>query len=170
MAYSDTSIIIHLVKDASALNLDDMISIKKNLEDCVFEITYKDQGDPLRHKAYQMSRDHVCDYVYLLLKNLTLDEDGYQKIQFSMPAMPRVIINASNLKDLYYRSHFLELVENGLTMLDKVEKLTIKKPVEMSFNDPCNNCPCPRPVSASSRNGGYSWPDLPHSPVHTYFQ
>ena len=169
MAYSDTSIIIHLVKDENALNLDDMISITKNLEDSVFEVTYKDQGDALRHKAYQMTRDHVCDYVYLLLKNLTLDEDGYQNIQFSMPAMPRVLINASRLKDVYYRSHFLELVENGLTMLDKVEKLTIKKPIEKkTFKDPCNNCPCS--TSASTRNGIYSWPDLPNSPAHRYFE
>jgi hypothetical protein len=168
MAYSDTFIVIHLVKDTNALNLDDMIHITKNLEDSVFEVTYKDQGDPLRHRAYQMSRDNVCDYVYLLLKNLTLDEDGYQKIQFSMPAMPRVIINASNLKDLYYRNHFLELIENGLTMLDKVEKLTIKKPVEKSFKDNCNNCPCP--ISASSSNRRGSWPDLPHSPVYRYFE
>jgi hypothetical protein len=160
MAYSDTSIVIHLVKDTNAVNLDDTIRIVKNLDDSVFEITFKDNDDSLVHHAYQMTRDNVCDYVYFLLKNLTLDEDGYQSFQVDLPAMPRVLVSASNLRDDYYREHFLELIENGLSMLDKVEKLSIKKPSEKkSSKAPCNNCHC-----------GYSLPKLPESPIHRYFE
>lgn len=176
MAYSDTSIIIHLLKDTTKVNLDDTVRIVKNLEDSVFELTYKDNGEPnpLVHKAYQMTRDNVCDYVYLLLKNLTLDEDGYQQVQFSLPAMPRVIVSASRLQDNNYREHFLELIENGLSMIDKVEKLSIKKPVEKvskschrnCYADIHSNTGCLE-VKTNTRN---SWPDLPQSPVYRYFE
>jgi hypothetical protein len=174
MAYSDTSIIIHLVKNNATPTLDDTVRIVKNLEDSVFEITYKDNGDPVVHKAYHMTRDNVCDYVFLLLKNLTLDEDGYQNFQIDVPAMPRVLVSASNMKDTYYRDHFLELVENGLSMLDKVEKLSIKKPVEKKVSSAPSNrmrdC-CPSSGCCDPKmNSRYSFPDLPESPVHRYFE
>uniref|UniRef100_A0A6C0ANH2 Uncharacterized protein n=1 Tax=viral metagenome TaxID=1070528 RepID=A0A6C0ANH2_9ZZZZ len=165
MAYSDTFIRIHLVKDSTTTTLDDLVHIVKNLDDSVFEVTFKDNGDPLKHKAYQMTRDNVCDYVYLLLKNLSLDEDGYQKIQFSLPAMPRVIVDASKLNDVYYREHFLELIECGLTMLDKVEKLTIKNPSEKNTCDRRNSYCC-----RDNNTNMCNWSEIPKSPLHTYFE
>jgi len=169
MAYSDTSIGIHLIKDSKKVGLDDTIRIVKNLEDRSFDVTYKDNGDPLVHKAYQMTRDNVCDYVFLLLKSLTVDEDSYEKVQFSLPAMPRFLISASNLRDSYYRDHFLELIENSLSMIDKVEKLTIKKPEEKkcSYRNACYadlHSPCCVEVKKNSV------PNLPESPVHRYFE
>jgi hypothetical protein len=177
MAYSDTFITIHLVKDLKAPALDDTVCIKKNLEDSVFEVTFKDNGEPLMHRAHEMTRDNVCDYVYLLLKNLTMDEDGYKSIQVSLPAMPRLIMSTSNLHELYYRQHFLELVENGLNIIDKVEKLPVKKVSEKkteakanlcsSTNDSCrfrNSC-C---TSSNCRED-----DVPNplaSPIYRYFE
>jgi len=173
MAYSDTCITFHLVKDKNAVSLDDTICIVKNLEDRVFEITYKDNGDPVTHKAYEMSRDNICDYVYLLLKTLTLDEDGYQLIQFSLPAMPRILISVSKLQDTYYREHFLELVENSLSMIDKVERLSIKKPVEKkAYNSACGSCDyhTNHGCCEFKMNTKHSVPHLPESPVHRYFE
>ena len=176
MAYSDTSLTIHLVKNLANEKLDDTVRIVKNLEDSVFELTFKDNGDPVTHKAYEMTRDNLCDYVYFLLKNLSMDEDGYQSVQLSLPAMPRMIVSASKLQDTYYREHFLELIENSLSMLDKVEKLSIKKPVEkkQSSYDACsrNNCDVhtSRGCCELKMNSRDSWPDLPKSPVHSYFQ
>jgi hypothetical protein len=175
MAYSDSSIIIHLVKDTTTLALDDTVRIVKNLEDSAFELTFKDNGDPLTHKVYEMTRDNVCDYVYLLLKNLSLDEDGYQNIQLSLPAMPRMIITASKLQDLYYREHFLELIENSLSMLDKVEKLSIKKPVEKNtacnnLLPTCSNHHCSHPAYRCNDKSRNDWPELPKSPIHSYFE
>ena len=166
MAHSDTSISIHLLKDPKNVNLDDTVRILKNLEDNAFDLIYKDKGDPLVHKVHLMSRDKVCDYVYMLLKNLTLDEDGYQSIQFSVPAMPRVLVSTSKLNDDYYRDHFLALIENSLSMIDRVEKLTIKKPSEKppSCCD-SNSADCSEPTASSNAN----WPELPRSPVHRYF-
>ena len=173
MPYSDTFIIIHLVKNIANVSMDDTIHIVKNLDDSVFELTFKDNDEHFTHKVYQMTRDNICDYVYFLLKNLSLDEDGYQNIQLSLPAMPRVLVNASKLHDNDYREHFLELIENSLDMFDKVEKLTIKKPVEKK--SACPNCrTCVMHTSAGccevKMNCRNSWPDLPNSPVHTYFQ
>jgi hypothetical protein len=176
MAYSDTSIGIHLLKNLANEKLDDTVRIVKNLEDNAFELTFKDNGDPVTHKVYEMTRDNVCDYVYLLLKNLSIDEDGYQSIQLSMPAMPRMLVTASNLKDAYYRDHFLELIENGLGMLDKVEKLSIKKPVEkkQSSYSGCSRNTCDIHTSRGcceiKMNSRDSWPELPKSPVHSYFE
>lgn len=174
MAYSDSSIVIHLLKDAKNIQLDDTVRIVKNLEDSTFEITFKDNGDPLIHKAHEMTRDHICDYVYHLLKNLTLDEDGYQQIQFSLPAMPRLLVNAYILRDANQRDYFLELIENSLSMLDKVEKLSIKKPT--SKNYPLRNT-CYADIHSSSgccelktKSHGSSLPNLPESPVHRYFE
>ena len=169
MAYSDTSIIIHLIKDSKVATLDDTVRIVKNLEDRSFDVTYKDNGDPLVHKAYQMTRDNVCDYVYLLLKSLTLDEDGYEKFQFSLPAMPRFLISASNMRDPSYRDHFLELIENSLSMIDKVEKLSIKKPEEKkcSYRNVCYSDLHSSCCLEVKRN---SAPNLPESPVHRYFE
>jgi len=159
MSYSDTSIVIHLVKDKSNLMLDDTIRIVKNLTDDVFELTYKDNGESLKHKLNNMTGSHIVDYVYLLLKNLTLDEDGYYSLQVSVPAMPRVIVTASKLKDEYYRDHFLELVETGLDMLSKACKLNTKKSEENPVQVKCNN-----------RNNCCYWPNLPVSPDHRYFE
>jgi hypothetical protein len=175
MAYSDTSITIHLVKNLANEKLDDTVRIVKNLEDSAFELTFKDNGDPVTHKVYEMTRDNVCDYVHLLLKNLSMDEDGYESIQFSLPAMPRVIVTASNLEDTYYRDHFLELIENSLSMLDKVEKLSIKKPVEKKNSYPgCSRNSCDlhssRGCCEMKMNTRDSWPELPKSPVHSYFE
>jgi len=174
MAYSDTSISIHLVKDKNNLNLDDTIRVVKNLEDNTFEVTYKDNGDPLMHKMHCMTRDNVSDYVYYLLKNITLDEDGYQHIQFSLPAMPRVLVSASRLNDTYYRDHFLELVENSLGLIDKVEKLTIKKPVEKTSKVSCNSYnylgPREKDRCEYSCRSNSSLPNLPASPDHRYFE
>jgi len=168
MAYSDTSISIHLIKDSKTVDLDDTVRIVKNLEDRTFDVIYKDKGDPLVHKAYQMSRDNICDYVYLLLKSLTVDEDGYEKIQFSVPAMPRFLVSSSNMRDSYYRDHFLELIENSLSMIDKVEKLSIKKPEEKcSYRKTCYadlHSSCCLEVKKNSI------PNLPESPVHRYFE
>lgn len=174
MAYSDTSINIRFVKDSAVVKLDDVIRIVKNLEDRVFEVTYTDNGDSLVHKAYEMTRDNVCDYVYLLLKNITMDEDGYQSIQLDLPAMPRLLVSVSKLQDTYHRDHFLELIENSLSMIDKVEKLSIKKPVEKKASKKdCSSYSCDVHTTAGccefKKNSLYNFPELPNSPVHRYF-
>ena len=35
--------------------------------------------------------------------------------------MPRILVDAWKFKEVYYREHFLDLLENGLDTLDRVE-------------------------------------------------
>jgi hypothetical protein len=127
MAYSDTSIQINLINNVQGgQSKDDKIRIRKDLELNEFELTYTDQNDgtPVIHLVTGMYRARVMEYLYMLLKNQALDEEGYNSIQVTIPAMPRVIISAEKMKDLYYREHFLEMIGTGLDLLDNVESLT----------------------------------------------
>ena len=50
-----------------------------------------------------------------------MDDDGFKSVQFSLPAMPRILVDVWKFKEVYYREHFLDLLENGLDTLDRVE-------------------------------------------------
>jgi hypothetical protein len=123
MAYSSTAVFINLIKNVSAKDGDDVITIRKNFDTNDFEIIYRDQNDgsPVVHHVSGLYRDRVIDYLYVLFKNQALDEEGYKSIQLTLPALPRLIVSGDNFKDLYYREHFLEAVGSGLDLLDNTE-------------------------------------------------
>jgi len=125
MSYSDTSIYIHLIHNEKKALSDDTVKIIKNYETGDFEITFTDQNDgtPVVHKVYGLYRARVMDYLYMILKNQALDEEGYKSIQLTLPAMPRIIVAGEKLKDLYYREHFLEAVGTGLDLLDVTQNV-----------------------------------------------
>jgi len=115
-------IVIHLINTDNSQKGDDIVIISKNLKLGDFDITYKDQnnGNPLTHIVNGLYRARVMDYLYMLFKNLALDEEPYESVQLTFPAMPRIIVSSDKLKDLYYREHFLELVANSLDTLENV--------------------------------------------------
>lgn len=123
MAYSDTSVCINLIKNVSAKNGDDVVTIRKNFDTNDFEIIYRDQNDgtPVVHHVSGLYRDRVIDYLYVLFKNQSLDDEGYTSVQLTLPALPRLIVSGEKFKDLYYREHFLEAVGTGLDLLDNTE-------------------------------------------------
>jgi hypothetical protein len=125
MAYSQTSIEIHLINDDASKKSDDLIRIRKNFETNEFEITYRDQnnGETITHEATGLYRQRVIEYLYILFKNQALDEEGYKSVQLTLPALPRLIVSGDKFKDLYYREHFLEAVETGLDLLDTTESI-----------------------------------------------
>ena len=132
MSYSDTSIQINLINSFHGEGeKDDTIRIRKDLDLNEFELTYTDQNDgtPVIHLVTGMYRARVMEYLYMLLKNQALDEEGYSSIQVTVPAMPRVMISAEKMKDLYYREHFLDVIGTGLDLLDNVESLTKVQPL-----------------------------------------
>jgi len=122
MAYSDTSIGIHLINNDLSAKADDTILIRKNLAHGDFDITYKDQnnGSPITHVVNGLYRGRVMDYLYMLFKNQALDEEAYKSVQLTLPAMPRIIVSGDKFKDLYYREHFLEAVGNSLDLLENI--------------------------------------------------
>jgi hypothetical protein len=129
MAYSDTSIYIHLIHNDKKALSDDTVKIVKNYETGDFDITFTDQNDgscPVVHKAHGLYRARVVDYLYMLFKNQALDEEGYKSIQLTPPAMPRIIVAGEKMKDLYYREHFLELLGTSLDLLENVSNVQKK--------------------------------------------
>ena len=136
MAYSDTMIDICLI-NTSNWKEDDKIRIRKNLEFGDYEVVYIDQnnGEPITFKSSSMYRARVLEYIYMLLKNQSLDEQGYLNIQVNLPSMPRVIVSGDKFKDVYYRDHFQELIGTGLDLLDTSEKV----------------CSCSKPRARSSK-------------------
>jgi hypothetical protein len=128
MAYSDTCIHIHLIHNVKISSSDDIVKIVKNYETGDFDVTFTDQNDgsPVVHKAIGLYRARVIDYLYMLLKNQALDEDGYKNLQLTLPAMPRIIVAGEKMKDLYYREHFLELLGTSLDLLDNVSNVPNK--------------------------------------------
>lgn len=86
-------------------------------------VTYTDenQGSPVFHTISFGCRMDLVNHLYLTLKNQAIDDDGFKSVQFSLPAMPRILVEISKFKEVYYREHFLDLLENGLDTLDRVE-------------------------------------------------
>jgi len=127
MVYSDASIAIHLINGRSS-STDDMILIRKDLSLDEFEVTYKEynDGDPIVHTVNGLYRSRLIDYLYMVIKNQSLDEESYESIQLTLPAMPRIIVSGDKFKDLYYREHFLELIG---TSIDLFENVAVKKKV-----------------------------------------
>ena len=128
-AYSPYSVELLFIRTAGAASsTDDSMRIRKNFESGEFEMVYTDSHDVNKqvHKLQSLYRQRVVDHVYLTLKNLTMDEDNFFQVQLNLPAMPLLLVSVESLKDLYYREHLLELVENGLDNLDVLEKIDLK--------------------------------------------
>ena len=120
---------------------DDRLQIRKNFETNDFEVTYRDANvgigvvgcSPVVHKLTGLYRERVLEHVYLLLKNQYLDTDGFAEIQIDVPAMPRVLLKADSMYDLYYRDHIYELIGSALDNLEngeRVEPKTVQPPLQ----------------------------------------
>jgi len=122
MALTTSSVKIHLINNLDNDNVDDSIVIKKDPLDKSYIVTYSDQnnGSPVKHVVTGLHRDNLEDYVYMILKNQSIDEDGYKYIQVTAPAMPRVLVSGSLMKEVYYREHLIEMLGTSLDLLEKV--------------------------------------------------
>jgi hypothetical protein len=134
-SFSNPSIMIHLINDLDLVK-DDSIKIQKNTYDKTYEISYNDQnnGSPIRHTAIGLNRDTLMDYLYMVFKNQSIDEDGYKHIQISSPAMPRVLVSGSLMKEKYYREHMMEMLETSLEMLDNVNVMKKSLPTHEFYD------------------------------------
>lgn len=130
MPYSDTSIMIHLINNDDLHTNDDTIRIRKNLDTDSFDITYVDQnnGSRITHNVYGFTHSCVLNYLYMLFKNQSLDDEGYKSVQLTLPALPRIVVSGEKFKDLYYREHFLMAIETGLELIENVESVKFTVP------------------------------------------
>ena len=126
-----TSFTLRFIRNTSsaAAATDDMVKIRKNLEENEFEFTYVDEnnGSPVVHEVTFAKRSDLMNHVYLILKNQMIDDDGFEAVQFTLPAMPRMLAYTDKFRDVYYREHFLDLIENALDCLDRLA-VTSSKP------------------------------------------
>ena len=124
--YTSCVLQIVLIKKSNDSSLDDQITIRKNLDLNEFEVTMKDmnEGDKVTHRLEGTTKDTVMKYLYHLLKNFSLDDDGYQSIQVNVPLMPRVLFTGASLKDLYVREHLQDVLNLGLDLVEDVTKVT----------------------------------------------
>jgi len=119
-----SSFSLRFIRDTkSSASQDDTISVRKDLETGEFQVTYKDEnnGEPTTHVMNYLYRARVLDHLYLVLKNQNIDDDGFEAVQFNLPAMPRMLVNIQKFADVYYREHFLDLIGNALDCLDTLE-------------------------------------------------
>jgi len=123
--YTSCSLQIVMIKKSTDSSQDDFITIRKNLDLNEFEITMKDMnsGDKVTHRLEGTNKNMVMRYLYHLLKNFSLDDDGYENIQVNVPLMPRVLFTAVSLKDLYVREHLEDLLNLGLDLVEDVTKV-----------------------------------------------
>ena len=137
MTYSTTTVQIIMIKEGAS---DDKITIRKDFSTNEFEILYVDDNDgiPVTHKASGLYRERVLEYVYMVLKNQALDDEGYDSVQFTIPAMPRVIVPGSDFKDLYKREHFYSLISTGLDMLENCESINKRTTSAFTLHTPTN--------------------------------
>ena len=128
-AFSPYCIELQFIRSAvSKASTDDILKIRKNYESGKFEMVYTDceMIKKVTHRVNSLYRERILDHIYLLLKNMTLDEENFYQLQLNLPAMPRLIVSVENLKDLYYRDHFLQLIGNSLDNLDGIQSSTVK--------------------------------------------
>jgi hypothetical protein len=157
MAYSSAKIDILFIKNGRSI--DDVVTIKKNLEFNEFEVTYTENADlatPNVFKSTGMYREKVLQYIYMMVKNQYVDDEASDKIQVNIPAMPCVLISSSKLKDVYYREHVYELVSTGLDLLETTEVVKAKKLLRSSRRSA--TLPVAPPTPAAAR--------LPSSPKY----
>ena len=124
--YTPCPLQIVLIKKSSDSSQDDQITVRKNLDLNEFEIKLNDMnsGDKVTHRLEGTNKNVVMKYLYHLLKNISLDDDGYESIQVNVPLMPRVLFTAASLKDLYVREHLEDLLNLGLDLVEDVTKVT----------------------------------------------
>lgn len=123
--YTSCNLQIVMIKKSNDSAQDDQITIRKNLDLNEFEITLKDMnsGNKMTHRLEGTTKDMVMKYLYHLLKNLSLDDDGYESIQVNVPLMPRVLFMGASLKDLYVREHLQDVLNLGLDLVEDVTKV-----------------------------------------------
>jgi hypothetical protein len=87
-------------------NKDDLIIIRKAMDDDTFEITYKDLDSKTQNITTGLRRDDVIHHLRIVLRLLQVDNAPFESVQVIIPNLPTVLINVENLfsqtRDLIY--------------------------------------------------------------------
>jgi hypothetical protein len=111
---------------------DETLQIKKDYLSNEFTVSF---SDPNKYTACSnttvknLYHDKLMKYVYMLLKNLKVDEEGPTNIQVNIPGMPSILFSGNKMNDIYYREHLYDLIEFGVDLLEHTTPKINKKPV-----------------------------------------
>ena len=86
---------------------DDVVSIAQVSEDS-YNIRYNDKEASLKSKTLAVPRAAVISFLSMTLRMLSVDEEPFETIQFTLPSMPTILVSPENLtsqtRDLIYDS------------------------------------------------------------------
>ena len=119
------SISIILIKSENIHTMDDIITIKKDvdLNEYTIRLSDRNDGNKCIYENTGLTKSMVLDYLHVLLKTIEYDEDGYEKIQFNIPLIPRVFISSQQFKT----DDFYQLFKMLSVGLDLLENTTVEK-------------------------------------------
>jgi hypothetical protein len=86
---------------------DDVVSITQVSDDS-YNILYKDKQANVKSATTAVPRAAVVSFLRMTLRMLTVDEEPFESVQFTLPSMPTILVSPKNLtsqtRDLIYDS------------------------------------------------------------------
>lgn len=86
---------------------DDVVSITQVSADS-YNIIYRDKQADVKSKTLAVPRSAVMSFLSMSLRMLTIDEEPFESVQFTLPSMPTIMVSPKNLtsqtRDLIYDS------------------------------------------------------------------
>jgi len=86
---------------------DDVVSITQASADS-YNILYKDKQANVKSATTAVPRAAVVSFLRMTLRMLTVDEEPFESVQFTLPSMPTILVSPKNLtsqtRDLIYDS------------------------------------------------------------------
>jgi len=86
---------------------DDVVSITPVSADS-YNIIYRDKQADIKSQTLAVPRAAVVKFLSMTLRMLTLDEEPFESVQFTLPSMPTIMVSPENLtsqtRDLIYDS------------------------------------------------------------------
>jgi hypothetical protein len=157
-------IILLMIRENSTPSQDDRITIRKNLEsECeTYSLWYTDTnaettGKSVSQTLESMSRSNTIEHMRVVIKSLAFDEQGFDRLQFDVPGMPRMLISVKKMREVYYREHITDMVCAGLDAMKASTKVAF---VEDRTPEAGHKRRCCSPLDVSSP---------PRIARHTYF-
>ena len=97
---------VRFIRSKSGSN-DDIVNITQNSDDS-YNIIYQDKQANVKSATLSVPRVAVMNFLSMSLRLLTVDEEPFESIQFTLPSMPTVLVSPKNLtsqtRDLIYDS------------------------------------------------------------------
>jgi len=160
-----------MIRKDTSVSKDDKITIRKNLETGDFALWYMDSnvsgatyGPPITQHLEGLYFNKVLEHMYVAIKSMALDEEGFMQAQFDIPGIPRMLVSVANMKDVYYRDHLNDMIRVGLDVMDNDMQPSCCTDNTV-FKEPCETSTATNKVGKKRRTRC----STPPTPRHMYF-